>query len=698
MQIRHGRATVRGCPRVRHCVASTPFDGLARATPAEAIALTPLSLIALCAAALAAPPEPRPAVEPGAASGHRTVVHDPGPGTTPAQVIPRDWLTEPGASASSVLRRVPGVWTMDLGGPGAPSHAGVRGAGSAQMRVFLDGVALDRADGAALDLSELPLFDAERLDLWRSHAPLGREGGIGGALELRARSAEQREVEAALEGGSWSTGRLGVRGSYAAAEHPVGVSLSAEIFRTASDFQWTDDGGTRFDAEDDARRVRANADVRRVTGMLTARGEVGPCELSLLAHALAQEQGLPGPAAAPSTRTRLSRTTQLSALRAACARGSWRVESNVSVRWQRTESDDPYGELSLVPSRARRDALVPALVLGGKKALRPWLELGLHGEVRHERYRLRDTLRAGADRAQDRVAVSAAAELPFRIEPLQVRLVPRVRVERWEASARDARAALTWQAAAEWTGLAAHGLHVQAAVGTAIRAPSLFELHGDGATVLPAASLEAERALTGSGTIRYAPSGLPDGWLVDVELSAFASRVSDLIQLRRNSLWSAISENVAGARLRGVEWTIRADLFEHLRVRWSHASLHTETRSEDASDGQPLPLRPGQTDQARVEGYHVFPRGTELRVFADLDHIGANTYDAAGLIRAPARVTLAAGVGAHVELHGIVGPSGALDLGLGLHNLLDHHAVDLVGYPLPGRAWSARVAWLERFP
>ncbi|MEZ4266822.1 MAG: TonB-dependent receptor [Myxococcota bacterium] len=626
-------------------------------------------------------------------------MRDPGAGTTPSYSVPRALLTEPGASASSVLRRVPGVWVLDLGGQGAGTQAGIRGAAAAQVRLYLDGIVLDQADGAALDLSELPLFDGQRLDIWRSHAPLGREGGIGGAVELRSRRPDDSEAEAAFEAGAFGLFKLGVRGSYAAPKHPVGVSLSAELLRSDGDFPWTDDGGTLFSGGDDTRRHRTNADLRRVTGLVSVRGEAGPCELSLVAHALAQEQGLPGPAAAPAASARYERTTQLTGLRAACARGPWRFDVSPSLRWQRSESDDPYGELTLVPSLARRDALAPALDIGGRVALLAWLDLGLHGEVRHERYRLRDARRAGVDRTQDRTSAAAAAELPVAIAPLHIRLVPRVRVERWEAAADDPRAALTWQAAAEWTGLATHGLHVQASVGTAIRAPSLFELHGDGATILAATHLAAERALTGSASIRYAPTGLPAGWLVDLELSAFASRVDDLIRLRRNSLWSAVAENIAGARLRGVEWSLRADLFHHLRLRWSHTSLATESRSgEAATDGKQLPLRPNQADQARVEGYHAFAGGTEMRAFADLDHVGGNTYDAAALIEAPARVTVSAGVGARVALHGVIGPSASLDLGVGLHNILDHHAVDLVGYPLPGRAWSVRVAWLERFP
>ncbi|MCB9728531.1 MAG: TonB-dependent receptor [Deltaproteobacteria bacterium] len=627
------------------------------------------------------------------------MVHDPGPGATPAYEVPRHLLTEPGASPASVLRRVPGVWVLDLGGPGAAVRAGIRGAGAEQVRVYLDGVVLDQADGAQVDLSDLPLFDAERLSIWRSHAPLGREGGIGGALELRSRRPRDSEVEAAVEGGAFGTVRAGARGSYAAPEAPFGLALSAEVLRSDGDFGWTDDGGTRFDSSDDLRRRRANADARRLTGLLSARGDAGPCELSLLAHALVQEQGLPGPASAPSVAARYERASQLTAARAACARERWSLEGSVSLRWQRARSDDPYGELSVVPSRARRDALAPALDLGTRLALVPWLDLGVHGELRHERYRLRDTRRQGVDRAQDRTTAALATELPVTVDALALRLVPRLRLERWESTADQGRAALTWQAAAEWTGLAGHGLQVQAAVGTAVRAPSLFELHGDGATILPAADLRAERALTGSASIRYAPAGLPAGWLLDLELSAFASRVSDLIRLRRNTLWSAVAENVPGARLFGVEWSLRADLFSHLRLVWSHASLRSETESEDAaSDGKPLPLRPAQADHARLEAYHVFPRGTELRLFGDLDHTGTNTYDAAALIEAPARLTTSVGVGARVAMHGMVGPSASLDLGVTVQNLLDQPAVDLVGYPLPGRSWSLRVAWLERFP
>ncbi|MGM0574542.1 MAG: TonB-dependent receptor plug domain-containing protein [Myxococcota bacterium] len=625
----------------------------------------------------------------------RTVIRDDPRLLTPSRVVTREQLTEPGATASEVLSRQPGATTTDLGGPAGTSTVRIRGSRPEHVRVFLDGVPLENADGSVLDLGELPLWQADRLDLWRSHAPLGKGGGIGGALEVTSRHARGGVAEVATEAGAFGTLRTGVHGGWADEEGRGDLSLSAEALRSAGDFEWADDRGTLFEEGDDRTATRRNNDVRRLVGLLSGGLEAGPCRVGVLDHVLSLERGLPGPATSPATRVRHRRTSQLGAVRVRCSRGRrWSVRGLLAVRWQRTETGDPWGELYQAPSEATRDALGPSARLTATVGLLPWLGLGLHGEVRHERFLLRDDLRPEEDTERRRLSTGLAAEAPVQIDALDLRLAPRVRLDTWDAPDARGRAAVTWQAAAAWTGLADAGLRVRTAVGTAVRAPDLFELYGDGATVLPSPDLEAERGLTATGAVAWTIPWLPVGWWVDLEVAAFASRMDDLIQLRRNTRWSAVAENVEGARIRGVEWTVRADLLRHLRARWSHTSLRT--RSTSAGDGGPLPLRPVASNHARLEGYVATPTGSEVRAWADVDHVGSNTYDAAGLVRAPARWLLGLGVGGRWVTHGLVGAEGELEAGVIVRNVLDRHEVDLAGYPLPGRAWSIRLAWRER--
>ena len=117
--------------------------------------------------------------------------------------------------------------------------------------------------------------------------------------------------------------------------------------------------------------------------------------------------------------------------------------------------------------------------------------------------------------------------------------------------------------------------------------------------------------------------------------------------------------------------------------------------AEAATAGKPLPLRPRATNYGRLEGYVAFPAGAEVRAWADVDHVASNTVDPAGLVRLPARWLLGLGIGARWVGEGIAGGEGQLDVGAVMRDALDRRARDVIGYALPGRSWTVRIAWHE---
>jgi len=172
-------------------------------------------------------------------------------------VVRQERLNSPGLEAGDALRTQPGVAIAETGGYGAPTTASVRGATSAQTPVYLAGVRLNDDVGGAADLSTIPLWFLNRIEIYRSNAPLaGDQLGIGGAIFFEPRRAEGPEASAGAMAGSFGAraawARAGVGNEKASAL--VGVRLDG----AQNDYSYLNDGGTRFERSNDHTSVFSN--------------------------------------------------------------------------------------------------------------------------------------------------------------------------------------------------------------------------------------------------------------------------------------------------------------------------------------------------------------------------------------------------------------------------------------------------------
>jgi hypothetical protein len=117
--------------------------------------------------------------------------------------------------------------------------------------------------------------------------------------------------------------------------------------------------------------------------------------------------------------------------------------------------------------------------------------------------------------------------------------------------------------------------------------------------------------------------------------------------------------------------------------------------SEQAMDGEALPLRPESSVYGRLTGYASRANGDELGVFLDVNQRGRHTYDLAGLAVAPAVTEWGLGGRASLGTAGWLGSAGRLGLEARLLNAGDASSVDLLGYPRPGRRWAVQLSWRE---
>jgi iron complex outermembrane receptor protein len=186
----------------------------------------------------------------------------------------RDALEAPGLTAPDALRTMVGVTVTETGGLGAASTAQIRGATAAQTPVYLAGVRINDDVGGAADLSSVPLFLIDRVEVYRGNAPLEADRlGIGGAIFFEP--VRVREPRVAVGGLAGSFGSRGAYAYSAAASQRSRLLFGARVETADNDYEFWDDNGTLADESDDRPRRLQNADATLIDLWALGRTSVG---------------------------------------------------------------------------------------------------------------------------------------------------------------------------------------------------------------------------------------------------------------------------------------------------------------------------------------------------------------------------------------------------------------------------------------
>ena len=136
--------------------------------------------------------------------------HDP---TAATYVVRREDLRAPGLTTAEALSTVPGVEVTRSGAAAEVSTASVRGATAAQTPVYLAGIRLNDDLTGTADLSLVPLWMLDRIEVYRGTPPFDADRlGIGGAVFLEPLRPKTTRVGAGGvlgsfgENGAWAAG------------------------------------------------------------------------------------------------------------------------------------------------------------------------------------------------------------------------------------------------------------------------------------------------------------------------------------------------------------------------------------------------------------------------------------------------------------------------------------------------------------
>lgn len=599
--------------------------------------------------------------------------------------------------AATLLSRLAGVRVLQYGGLGSFATVSIRGSSSNQVHVFLDGVPLNNAYLGVANLTDLPLGDLHRIEIYRGFSPphLG-SSAIGGAINLVSFGEDQSvgpRISAGATAGSFGTARYT-------------LSLGAEAWRTRmrghiaytrsrGDFVFLDDRSTPLNALDDWLATRLNNDF--TAWNIIGRAEIdipGLSGLSASHNAVLREGGVPGLGANQSLTARSERNTHITYLKVEPRPLlSMQIHSNFTAyhSWTSDRFHDPDGDVTA----ARQETDNRITVHGANARLRFFpirlpLSFELFVEGRKERFHPVSLIPVTTE-GPDRLRSARTLSLSTDVRPAGDALVVTAgwRFERHIDEFYD-EPPFPWlpptptgkvsdSETTPYTGFRWHvrpWLCIKGNWGRYYRIPTFLELFGNLGSVTGNPDLEPER-----GTNRDIGIVLrADRFLFFehpfAEFVYLNNEIEHLVVFFPNSQYTSFPVNIGSASIRGLEASWSASVGRPFRLSGNYTLL-------DGRDTGPIPYyhgnrlagRPVHQASARIEIVRI-----RWKAGYELHFIGSNYLDLANMREVPSREI-------HNALLELTLPAHGLSISFEGRNLGNDQISDVNGFPLPGRSF-----------
>lgn len=570
------------------------------------------------------------------------------------------------------LRAAPGATLVQGGSYGTPASFFLRGGESDYVRVLLDGVAVNEP-GGAYDFAHLALENVERIEIVRGPASvLYGSDAVAGVVQVFTRAgggAARWRVSG--DAGSYGTARVAAEASGGGA--PLGFSVAASRFESAGTSSFNS-GYRRNEVSGLVRAAAGPATEGRLTFRFGGHRTRFPTDGA--GRAVDHNQFTTGRQATVGLDLRHA-VSALLELRA-------QLGAHTGFAGYDNRPDGPADTLGYFADvsgsrAARRSADLRALV-----RLAPGTTLSAGGTLERQTVASHDSASSqwGPSLSDlDRGRNNAAFYAQLVADPggrLAVNLGARLDRNQQFGSFATWRAGLSWRPVMRG--------RVRAAVGTALKEPTFFEIFGS-PWVTGNDALRPERSRS------WEVGGELDLWRgVSVSATVFAQRFADLIQYTFETAQPAQPNyfNIAAARSSGLETELSFAFAPGLTAQVHHTYLSTavtdagfETAPEGAfAQGRALLRRP-----AHAAGVALGWSRAGTAVHAAVDVVGRRD-DMDYSAPAPVRVQLPAY--ARVDVSGTVpvfGRGGPASLGatVKVENLFGARYQEVRGFPARGR-------------
>jgi vitamin B12 transporter len=605
--------------------------------------------------------------------------------TAASTVLRRKDLDSPGATAATVLVRVPGVQVQRSGGGSDLATASLRGTTSTQTPVYLAGIRLNDDLSGTADLSTVPLWMLDRIEVYRGHTPPNADSlGIGGAVFFEPRYPKGPEVRAGVTAGSWDS-----RSVYGSVGQGTAQSSSMFALRRESasnNYRYLDNGGTAFATADDQWVTRRNADQVTTDAWAISRTTLANSgQVVLISNAFDREQGITGLAAVPVEHVRAHITRELlgtsSRVAINCSsRRPCQLASATSFHRASVQINDPAYELGLGAAALSATSNRIAQRLDFTWPLANQFSITAQALAQAETLEVARPGLLSLDAMRHQGMLGSNFEWKV-LQALTLLGAARLETETTQAAQQETastypvgRLGAAFEILDGWSFLSNWGSYS--------RPPTLGELYGTSASVMGNSALVAEKGFNRDVGTRFRYQGKRAA--VALEAYAFRQDIDKLVGWQHSSFGRIRPYNVGKARLEGLETSVGIELFPNLRVESGVTFLDPrDVTAARTLKNDIIPFRSRLVADAGLEVHtsHL-PASLGLSRAAVSfrgTHRGSRYQDAAGLIIIPHSTTFDLGI--CVLLRQL-----PLSIRASVYNLFDQPSFDVVGYPLPPRS------------
>lgn len=560
-----------------------------------------------------------------------------------------------------------GVTVKDFGGLGKLSTISIRGSAANQVVVLLDGVQINTASDAGVDLSTLPLDTIERVEVLRgADSAVFGSGAMGGVVNLITRknltgtATQNWQTHGSISYGSFNTVNTDTglwfktrNGSY---------RITARYQRSDGDFDFRNTNGTEFNPDDDFDDTRINNDIDAYTlGFWFKHATGRDSELSGSIEGFLDDKGIPGMITFPSPNATQKdrRITGLIRFEKNWpGAAGFRVFAELTGKYLGLDFDDPLGEQTGVPVSTRQRTRV----VGGRTGGDMYYPDGSAGLTLHwSGERLDDADFGAPDRLT--FAVSGRNDMSFLNERLWLTALLRY------DDISDAGEHWSPKLGVRW--FMTDRLSLRANAGYGFRAPSFNELFMQAGFLIGNPELRPEEAMSYDIGLSYEAAR----WRV--EAAAFQIDSEDLIQYLLLSGFRYKPFNIGKARSRGIEVDGSVELGAGVTLSGSYTwDEAIDNSGEPNVDGQQIPGRPEHDLFGKLSW-----TGRSLSTWIEWHYLSGNFVTRANTKELDPRSIGNVGCSWKINNH--------LQIGAEVKNINDSNVVDVRGFPLPPRAFFA---------
>jgi iron complex outermembrane receptor protein len=230
------------------------------------------------------------------------------------------------------------------GGLGSFSQASLRGSGSEQVIIYLDGMPLNGGDTFGVDLGDLELSDIESIEVYRGSAPIHfSQASLGGVINIkRLRQKKESRSGVTLGSGSFSSKKVSAYTTNQIRSFDYLISMAYS--ESQNDFEYVNDKATRFDDGDDEVENRNNAQFSQQSALLKLGQQLNTSWRSDFSHQYqTKKQGLPSWNNSEATRTYLQKSRHHSQFRMA-GNNLGSIKADMLLRFDYRTNEDIYDD------------------------------------------------------------------------------------------------------------------------------------------------------------------------------------------------------------------------------------------------------------------------------------------------------------------------------------------------------------------